>query len=96
MVRTHTLGFPRIGSKRELKFALERYWRGAISRDELLAVARTVQTTNTDAQLAAGLDFVPAGDFSLYDHVLDTSELLGDLPRRAYETREDGEQRLDM
>jgi len=80
MVTTHNLGFPRIGAKRELKFALESYWKGDSSRNELLALSALLRQRHWQAQSA--LDLVPVGDFSFYDHVLDTSFLLGNLPDR--------------
>ena len=83
MVTTHSLGFPRIGPKRELKFALESFWKGALSEAELLQTADGLQQQNWAWQNA--LDFVPVGDFSLYDHVLDTSFLLGNVPKRAHQ-----------
>ncbi|OIQ97856.1 5-methyltetrahydropteroyltriglutamate--homocysteine methyltransferase [mine drainage metagenome] len=81
MVTTHNLGFPRIGAQRELKFALEAYWAGKSSRDELIAVGARLRQQNWADQ--AGVDLVPVGDFSFYDHLLDTSFLLGNLPQRA-------------
>ncbi len=81
MVTTHNLGFPRIGSKRQLKFALEKYWRAEINETELMAVAQEIKTTHLTIQ--SDLDYVPVGDFSLYDHVLDTSFLVGNIPERA-------------
>jgi 5-methyltetrahydropteroyltriglutamate--homocysteine methyltransferase len=80
MVRTHNLGFPRIGKRRELKFALEQYWKGGPS-EELTAVADRLRDENWRAQSA--LDLCPVGDFSLYDHVLDTNFLFGNVPSRA-------------
>lgn len=81
MARTHNLGMPRIGSKRELKFALEGYWKGNTSRDALEEVAQTIRLQNWQAQQQ--LDSVPVGDFSFYDQVLDTSFMLGHIPERA-------------
>lgn len=81
MVTTHNLGFPRIGARRELKFALEAYWRGTITQVELEAVAAQLRQQSWQRQ--RHLDWVPAGDFSLYDQVLDTSFLLGNVPPRA-------------
>lgn len=81
MARTHNLGFPRIGSQRQLKFALEKHWKGQATLPELEAVAAEVRRTNWALQ--TGLDLVPVGDFSFYDHVLDTSFLLGNVPTRA-------------
>lgn len=80
MAVAHILGFPRIGAKRELKFALEKYWRGDISQEALLDVARTVEETAWQAQ--QGLDLLTVGDFTFYDHILDTSSLLGVIPSR--------------
>ncbi|UJP05917.1 MAG: 5-methyltetrahydropteroyltriglutamate--homocysteine S-methyltransferase [Nitrosomonas sp.] len=81
MITTHNLGFPRIGGKRELKFALERYWKGEIAESALLDVAAELRARHWGQQ--ATLDWVPVGDFSLYDHVLDTSFILGNVPARA-------------
>jgi 5-methyltetrahydropteroyltriglutamate--homocysteine methyltransferase len=80
MATTHNLGFPRIGAKRELKFALENYWKGQTSRDELKAVAAQLRERHWKNQ--AGLDFAPVGDFAFYDQVLDMSFTLGNLPER--------------
>lgn len=80
MAGTHNLGFPRIGAQRELKFALESYWRGDSPREALEAVGAELRRANWAAQ--AALDLVPLGDFSFYDHVLDTSFMLGNLPDR--------------
>ncbi|WKE65325.1 5-methyltetrahydropteroyltriglutamate--homocysteine S-methyltransferase [Gallaecimonas kandeliae] len=80
MALTHSLGFPRIGRRRELKFALESFWAGDSGEAELQAVARGVRRYNWQAQQQ--LDLVPAGDFSLYDQVLDTAVRLGVLPQR--------------
>lgn len=81
MAITHNLGFPRIGARRELKFALEGYWRGAIGPTELEAVAAELRRQNWRRQRR--LDWVPVGDFTLYDHVLDTSFMVGNVPQRA-------------
>jgi 5-methyltetrahydropteroyltriglutamate--homocysteine methyltransferase len=80
MVLTHNLGFPRIGAQRELKFALESYWKGASSRDELQALGARLRQRHWQQQ--AGLDLAPVGDFSFYDQVLDMSFTLGNLPER--------------
>src|SRR5688572_11773092 len=81
MARTHSLGFPRIGAKRELKFALESYWKGASTRQDLAALGRQLRRRHWQQQ--ASLDLAPAGDFSFYDHVLDMSFTLGNIPERA-------------
>jgi 5-methyltetrahydropteroyltriglutamate--homocysteine methyltransferase len=80
MVTTHNLGFPRIGAKRELKFALESYWKGQSSREELMALGTQLRRRHWDNQ--QGLDLVPVGDFAFYDQVLDMSFTLGNLPER--------------
>ncbi|MFN3377593.1 MAG: 5-methyltetrahydropteroyltriglutamate--homocysteine S-methyltransferase, partial [Burkholderiaceae bacterium] len=80
MTTIHNLGFPRIGAHRELKFALEAYWKGESSRDALQTLGAQLRQQHWAQQ--AGLDLVPVGDFSFYDHVLDMSFLLGNLPER--------------
>ena len=80
MVRTHNLGFPRIGADRELKFAQEAYWKGQSSREQLQAVGADLRRRNWQTQ--AGLDLVPVGDFSFYDQMLDMSFTLKNLPER--------------
>lgn len=78
----HLNGYPRIGAKRELKFAVEAFWKGAKSEAELQAVAAEIRRLNWATQKAAGADFVPVGDFSFYDHVLDLLCTLGAIPKR--------------
>jgi 5-methyltetrahydropteroyltriglutamate--homocysteine methyltransferase len=80
MATTHNLGFPRIGKNRELKFALEKYWRGETTLAELTNSGEQVSAENW--LLQQQLDWLPVGDFSFYDHVLDTSLLVGNLPKR--------------
>jgi len=80
MVITHNLGFPRIGAKRELKFALESYWKGASSQDGLTTLGTQLRQRHWANQ--SRLDLVPVGDFSFYDQVLDTSFMLGNVPDR--------------
>jgi 5-methyltetrahydropteroyltriglutamate--homocysteine methyltransferase len=80
MITTHNLGFPRIGARRELKFALESYWKGQSSLDELIAVGAELRKRHWRTQ--AALDYVPVGDFAFYDQVLDMSFMLGNLPER--------------
>jgi len=80
MVTTHNLGFPRIGAKRELKFALERYWKGESSREDLKALGAELRARHWGDQ--KDLDLVPVGDFAFYDQVLDMSFTLGNLPER--------------
>ena len=80
MATSHNLGFPRIGKHRELKFALEKYWKKEITQKHLLATASDLRKHHWQSQ--AGLDLLPAGDFSFYDQVLDTSFMLGNIPSR--------------
>src|SRR5471032_337406 len=82
MTVAHVLGFPRIGRKRELKFALESFWRGEIDESELKVVGQTLRREAWGWQNKAGLDFVTVGDFAWYDHMLNASALLGCLPAR--------------
>ena len=83
MALAHILGSPRIGPRRELKTALEKHWSGEASAAELLAAAGRLRDDNWRRQRAAGLDFLVAGDHSLYDHVLDVAQDLGVFPRGA-------------
>ena len=80
MAFTHNLGFPRIGTKRELKFALESYWKGQSSREELKALGKELRQRHWQDQ--SSLDLTPVGDFAFYDQVLDMSFTLGNLPER--------------
>ena len=80
MTTTHNLGFPRIGARRELKFALESYWKGESSRTELATLGARLRRRHWNDQ--QGIDLVPVGDFSFYDQVLDMSFTLGNLPER--------------
>lgn len=82
MVTTTNLGFPRIGAKRELKKAVEAYWKGDLSREELLATGKDIRLNNWKLQKSAGLDHIPSNDFSFYDTVLDMSATLGCVPER--------------
>ncbi|EGV36665.1 5-methyltetrahydropteroyltriglutamate--homocysteine S-methyltransferase [Neisseria weaveri] len=78
----HLSGYPRIGAKRELKFAVEAFWKGAKSEAELQEVAAEIRRLNWATQKAAGADLLPVGDFSFYDHVLDLLCTLGAIPKR--------------
>jgi 5-methyltetrahydropteroyltriglutamate--homocysteine methyltransferase len=82
MIRTHTLGFPRMGAQRELKFALERHWRGEIDADALKAVGRDLRARHWALQRDAGLDFVTVGDFAYYDQVANHIQMFGCEPAR--------------
>jgi 5-methyltetrahydropteroyltriglutamate--homocysteine methyltransferase len=82
MARMHILGFPRIGARRELKFAVEAFWRGEADASHVEEVGRSLRERHWDLQRAAQLDFVTAGDFSFYDTMLDHTALIGAVPRR--------------
>ncbi|KAJ7507934.1 cobalamin-independent synthase [Mycena galericulata] len=82
MVASSVLGFPRIGANREVKKAVEAYWAGKISAEDLTKVAADVKKTSWTSIKARGVDFIPSGEFSLYDHVLDHSAAFNVIPKR--------------
>ncbi len=79
------LGFPRIGEKRELKIALENYWKGLISFDKLNNAAAELRLRHWQYQSNAGIHNVAINDFSLYDNMLDLMVILGAEPKRFYD-----------
>lgn len=81
-MQTSIVGYPRIGSLRELKFASEKYFRGEISADELLQTAEDLRKKNLEIQKNSGLDYIPSNDFSFYDGMLDAAFLIGAVPKR--------------
>lgn len=81
-MRTSIVGYPRVGSLRELKFASEKYFRREISAEALNETARMLRAENRKAQRASGLDFIPSNDFSFYDNVLDAAAALNIVPAR--------------
>lgn len=81
-MKTSIIGYPRIGSLRELKFASEKYFRGEISASELQETAKQLRLANLNTQRESGLDFIPSGDFSFYDGMLDTAVMLNVVPER--------------
>ncbi|MEL4072491.1 5-methyltetrahydropteroyltriglutamate--homocysteine S-methyltransferase [Ochrobactrum sp. GPK 3] len=81
-IATATLGVPRIGRRRELKFALESYWSGKSTETELLTLASALRAANWEQQWDMGITKIPSNDFSLYDHVLDTTVMVGAIPAR--------------
>ena len=82
MALATNLGFPRIGLKRELKRAVERYWSGRIDLNQMKATASEIRRGNWHLQKQIGIDHIPSNDFSLYDHVLDTIATVGAVPSR--------------
>ncbi|SDL02940.1 methionine synthase (B12-independent) [Pedobacter sp. ok626] len=82
---TNNLGYPRIGSKRELKKACEQYWSGNSSIQSLVQTGRDIRKQNWELQKEAGIDLIPSNDFSFYDQVLDLSLTVGAIPKRYHE-----------
>jgi 5-methyltetrahydropteroyltriglutamate--homocysteine methyltransferase len=82
MISASNLGYPRIGSKRQLKTALENFWNGKCTEEELLHVGKELRLSAWNFQLESGIDFIPSNDFSFYDHVLDTIAMVGAVPKR--------------
>ncbi len=82
MMMTANLGFPRMGIERELKKALEAYWKGDISQESLLETGRTLRVRHWQLQKTLGIEQIPSNDFSFYDHVLDTVLMTGAVPSR--------------
>ena len=81
-VKTFVTGFPRIGKKRELKFAIESYFKGQVSAAELEKTAASLREYGWKKQKQAGIDFIPSNDFSFYDNVLDAAFTFGIVPER--------------
>ena len=86
-----SLGFPRIGRQRELKFALEQYWRGEVSQTTLVEQASELKKTHWQWQADAGVELVPVGDFAYYDQVLTLSATLNVIPERHREKTASGD-----
>ncbi|MGB6103676.1 MAG: 5-methyltetrahydropteroyltriglutamate--homocysteine S-methyltransferase [Pusillimonas sp.] len=82
MTITHNLGFPRIGVQRELKRALEAYWAGKQTAQELEAAGRELRARHWNLQAKSGVQLVPVGDFAWYDQILEWTSLLGAVPAR--------------
>jgi 5-methyltetrahydropteroyltriglutamate--homocysteine methyltransferase len=82
MVHAANLGFPRVGADRELKKAVEAYWKGESSAEALQATAKELRLCHWKLQKDAGIDYLPCNDFTLYDHMLDMIALVGAVPAR--------------
>ena len=95
-MKTQSLGYPRIGSKRELKKACEQYWSGKITVDELVKTGQTIREINWKLQKDAGIDLIPSNDFSFYDQVLDMSLTVGAIPERYAKVKENNNSLLDL
>ena len=81
-MKTSIVGYPRVGSLRELKFATEKYFRNEITADELQNTAKDIRKTQWNIQSENKLDFIPSNDFSFYDNMLDAAVLFGIVPKR--------------
>ncbi|EUJ21980.1 5-methyltetrahydropteroyltriglutamate--homocysteine S-methyltransferase [Listeria grandensis FSL F6-0971] len=81
-VQSSNLGYPRLGEKREWKKALENYWNHKISEEQLLSETKELRLHALKKQQDKGIDLIPVGDFSFYDHILDTSVTFGIVPKR--------------
>ena len=82
MLKSTIVGYPRIGENRELKFAVEKYFRKEIKEDELQNIAKNLRKEYWFTQKNSGIDIIPSNDFSLYDNLLDTAYLLNIIPKR--------------
>lgn len=81
-MRSGNLGYPRIGQDREWKKALESYWAGKLGEQDFHAELKAIRLRNLKAQQERGIDVIPVGDFTYYDHVLDTATMFGLVPER--------------
>ncbi|KAK8604993.1 hypothetical protein V6N13_082454 [Hibiscus sabdariffa] len=79
---SHIVGYPRIGPKSELKFALESFWEGKSKAEDLKQVGADIRTSIWKQMAEVGIKFIPSNTFSYYDHVLDTTAMLGAVPPR--------------
>ncbi|MFC0475296.1 5-methyltetrahydropteroyltriglutamate--homocysteine S-methyltransferase [Robertmurraya beringensis] len=82
MVKSSNLGYPRIGENREWKKTLEQFWTGKLEKETFLQQMEEIRLSSLQKQKEQGIDFIPVGDFSLYDHVLDTAIMFGLVPKR--------------
>lgn len=81
-IRSSNVGYPRIGEKREWKKALESFWNGQINKEQFIKTMEHIRLDSIRKQVEKGIDLIPIGDFSLYDHVLDTAFMFGYIPER--------------
>ncbi len=93
---THNLGYPRIGSKRELKKVSEEYWSGKTTYKNLVQVGKNIRQENWLLQKNIGIDLIPSNDFSFYDQVLDMSMMVGAIPKRYEELIAEESNSLDL
>ncbi|WP_404293268.1 5-methyltetrahydropteroyltriglutamate--homocysteine S-methyltransferase [Cytobacillus kochii] len=81
-VKSSNVGYPRIGEKREWKKALEQFWSGMLNKETFLQQMEVIRLSSLEKQKQLGVDLIPVGDFTLYDHVLDTAVMFGLVPER--------------
>ncbi|HHT97795.1 MAG TPA: 5-methyltetrahydropteroyltriglutamate--homocysteine S-methyltransferase, partial [Clostridiales bacterium] len=81
-MKTSIVGYPRIGKDRELKFAIEKYFKGDITQDKLIEISKELRKEHWQLQKESKIEFIPSNDFSLYDNILDTAVLLNVVPER--------------
>lgn len=94
---TQNLGYPRIGSHRELKKSCENYWAGKTTYKDLLTAGKQIREENWQMQKDAGIDLIPSNDFSYYDQVLDHSLMFGAIPKRFFDViLKKGNEELDL
>lgn len=94
---TQNLGYPRIGSQRELKKVCENYWAGKTGLKNVLTVGKVIRHENWQLQKEVGIDLIPSNDFSFYDHVLDHSFMFGAIPKRYHGViQQKGHEELDL
>jgi 5-methyltetrahydropteroyltriglutamate--homocysteine methyltransferase len=94
---TQNLGYPRIGSQRELKKICENYWAGKTGYNNVLETGKTIRRANWQVQQDAGIGLIPSNDFSYYDQVLDHSLMFGAIPKRYNEViLKKGNEELDL
>ncbi|RUA11741.1 MAG: 5-methyltetrahydropteroyltriglutamate--homocysteine S-methyltransferase [Flavobacteriia bacterium] len=95
-MKTTNLGYPRIGTHRELKRACEKYWSGKISLEDLLETGKSIRTENWKLQQEKSIDLIPSNDFSFYDQVLDTTLMVGAVPKRYFDVKESQGNLMDL
>lgn len=96
MSKNLVIGFPRIGEKRELKFALERYWSGECDFSTVEEVAKELKAKSWQRQKASGIQYISSNDFSYYDQMLDTITLVGAVPQRFQKIKDETERYFAM
>ena len=89
MSKNYVIGFPRIGEQRELKRVLEEFWAKKCSFEDVKCIASELKKRHWEYQKDAGVDFISSNDFSLYDNMLDTSIMLGAIPKRFYHLKDE-------